>query len=69
MDENKENTKLVSKWKNILSLITLVFFIITIALLVYIVILYVPLREECLKCVCNKTVDIGINLSTTPSFP
>jgi hypothetical protein len=63
MEENKENPNNVGRWRSLLSMITLVFFMITIALLIYIVILYVPLKEECLKCSCSNSSYLGSNLT------
>lgn len=71
MDENKENPIIVNKTKMLFKVVEIALFLTTIALILYMLTLYLPLKEECLKCVCNGTVDLGINLTnfTNLSYP
>lgn len=63
MEENKEIPKPVSRLKMILNLSMIALAVITIALLLYMLSLYLPLREQCLKCICNNTNASNVNLT------
>jgi hypothetical protein len=60
MDENKEIPKPLSRIKMILNLAMIALAVLTIALLLYMLSLYLPLKEQCLKCLCNNT---NVNLT------
>ena len=66
MEEDKRTADDIEKerWKLIINVVTLVFFVITIALLVYIVILYLPLKEQIVNCNKNYPNITGwVNIS------
>jgi uncharacterized membrane protein YidH (DUF202 family) len=68
MEENTGYPEPIEKnrWKKIMNLITLVFFIITIILLAYIVYLYYPLKEQMIRDCYRNVTNIPLVLNITP---
>ena len=77
MEENTGDSRVrlkKNRWRTVMNVVILVFFIITIFMLAYIVYLYYPLKEQimrdCYKNVTNLTLvnltNLGLDINITP---
>lgn len=71
MEEDKSNPEPLEKnrWKLLMNVVMIVFFLITIFLLAYIVYLYYPLKQQILDCnKINPNITGWVNLTLNKSL-